>query len=225
MTQFSKSYHLFLCHRLLRLIMYLVYPVLVTVLFALLYRHVMGIAESRGEANSLIHLILFALTDATVSIEIFADSMIFGGIAAKDTHKLEYWKTSAKGMLLLKNALITDGVRRVFSLFLITAGFRIIARDTLTTVNALSLLLLLFSYIEAGLIIIRHFPSMPITIITSSVIMAILPTSILLLTDAAPGIQIIFPLLSGIMIALAGRWLIIAKVRNSYYDNRNEKSN
>lgn len=49
-------------------------------------------------------------------VEIVADTWMFGGIQGKDAEKIDFLKTSPKGMGLLRNALVMDLVRRFCSL-------------------------------------------------------------------------------------------------------------
>lgn len=61
--------------------------------------------------------VLFAAIPFLVlMVEIVADTWMFGGIQGKDAAKIDFLKTSPKGMGLLRNALVMDLVRRFCSL-------------------------------------------------------------------------------------------------------------
>lgn len=70
-----------------------------------------------GEAAMLI------ITSLLTLFEILSDSWLFGGIQTKDREKMDFLKTSGKGIKTLKNALILDLVRRFLScLGILAAG-------------------------------------------------------------------------------------------------------
>lgn len=54
-------------------------------------------------------------------LEIFADNWMFGGIQEKDGAKMDFLKTSPKGMKLLESALVLDLVRRLVTLSVVMA--------------------------------------------------------------------------------------------------------
>ena len=64
--------------------------------------------------------VLFSAMPVMVLVaEIVADTWLFGGIQGKDAAKIDYLKTSPKGMGMLRNALAMDLVRRVLFLLLV----------------------------------------------------------------------------------------------------------
>ncbi len=70
-----------------------------------------------GAAGILIVLLLLLF------VEIFADNWFLGGIQEKGAEKIDYLKSSAKGMKVMQNALILDLVRR----FLAFVGVTVIS--------------------------------------------------------------------------------------------------
>lgn len=57
-----------------------------------------------------------------IMAEIFFDTWLFGGIQSKDAEKLDYLKTSPRGMQMMRDALGMDIVRRFLSVVVIFAG-------------------------------------------------------------------------------------------------------
>ena len=226
MKQYIKSYHLFLTRWWFRGIIYLVYPTLLLLLAGYFGSKVADFTYWSNEENykHFTLLLLHTLWDLTVSVEIFGDYFIMGGIAAKDTNKLEYLKTSIKGIPVLTKALTADGIRRLLSIAIIAGIGSPFCRPDLNVVSGIAISLTIFCFTEAGLIVTRHFPSMLVNCITASVIMTFMTACINLLLKTPVMVQIMLPLLLAIIISFLGRWLILKKARNSYYDNRPENS-
>lgn len=225
MKQYIKSYHLFLTRWWFRCIIYFVYPALLLLLADYLGNIVTGftwISYEKAQSNRLLFLEL--LCSFIVSVEIFCDYFIFGGIATKETNKLEYLKTSVKGIPLLTKALITDGMRHLLSIAIIIGFGSLLLATALSPIDCILVIVYVFSLVEAGLIITRQFSTLLIQYITLTVITFILPASITLLLQMPIAFRIMLPLLLAIVISFLGRWLILKKARNSYYDNRPENS-
>lgn len=55
------------------------------------------------------------------AIEIFSDSWLFGGIQGKDMEKMDYLKTSGRGMAVMRGALIVDLLRKLLTAVCIIA--------------------------------------------------------------------------------------------------------
>lgn len=64
------------------------------------------------------------------AIEVVADYMIFGGIASKKTERLEYLKTSTRGMQMLKDALTGGMFRMLLSEILVVLIIHFATSDT-----------------------------------------------------------------------------------------------
>lgn len=223
MKQYIRSYHLFLSQRLLRWFVYLLYPTLFLGCFGWLSFQIATDSSPNIDVKFLFSLLLFMLGELIIAVEIFADYSIFGGIAEKNTNKLEYLKTSSKGMTCLKKALVTDALRRLISMSIIMGGCCLFGCPY-TTTDVSATILVFFSLTETGLIITRHFPTLAITLSVISIISILIPASIGLIQLTPPTLKLFLPVLTGATAAALGRWLILRKARNSYYDNRNEKS-
>lgn len=94
-----------------RIVMYLLMPV-----------SMMGLIAWMG-GNIKDAAILLAAVLLTMA-EILSDSWLFGGIQARDPEKIDYLKTSGRGMGILRNALIMDlGRKLLFSLLIAGGGY------------------------------------------------------------------------------------------------------
>lgn len=219
---YLKSYHVFLSQKWLRFLLYLVFPSLLLLFAGFLGKNLL---YADREANkALFSAFLCVLCDSLAGIEIFADLLIFGGIAARDTNKLEYLKTSSRGMPLLKKALITDGIRRFLSIALIAGVGSRLFIPSYSLLDSLTVVTTICFYTELGLIITRHFPNKMVLTISLSMITALMPPTIVLLQKARGGAGLLFSSLSAIIVLFLGRWLILKKARNSYYDYGTETS-
>ena len=62
-----------------------------------------------------VRVLLAAMPFVMIMVEILADTWMFGGIQGKAAARIDFLKTSPKGMGLLQKALIMDLVRRFLS--------------------------------------------------------------------------------------------------------------
>ena len=111
MKIWMKSYHVFLSQLWLRALMYLLYPLVMIsgMCLAIL------IVKSQGAGIEMAYMMTGNLF---IMAELFLGYFVFGGVASKDSNKLEYLKTSVKGMPVLKRGIIVDSLRRVLWIFL-----------------------------------------------------------------------------------------------------------
>lgn len=116
MKEYIQSYHALLPGRYMRWILYVIYPGLFIGGFLLL-----GFYFQKNAIILAVPLLLF-------SAECFLDTFIFGGFAAGRYHRMEWLKTSVRGMNLVKKGLIFDGFRRFLSVVLIMAATCLLAR-------------------------------------------------------------------------------------------------
>lgn len=94
-----------------RMVMYALIPIGMVGISAWTGSHV-------GEAALLLAAVLLTM------LEIVSDSWLFGGIQARDSEKIDYLKTSGRGMGFLRNALIMDLIRKFFySLWVVGGGY------------------------------------------------------------------------------------------------------
>ena len=109
MVKYYKCYRVFLSGMLMKVIMYLVYPVCVFLWCSLAF-----IISDVGFGNATLGLMMTA--GMMVVAELLLDGFVYGGLLAKDSNKLEYLKTSYRGISVLKKSLYVDKLRRLLTL-------------------------------------------------------------------------------------------------------------
>lgn len=211
MKQYIKGYHMFLPKVWVKWCVYVFYPLLVIGGLGLLNRCLMYYSFiCIGFACSLIVLVEYAL-----------DYFVFGGIASKNTNRLEYLKTSVRGVPLLKKVLVTDACRRFLSTavilfgtyFVLTPAYRLNGRQTFICV------LLTFLLVEAGFMISRFFIHMGVNLLVLTIINSLVFIVAVGLVECNVRIWTIFALMfAAAGVAVMGRRLIIHRVRRSFYD-------
>ena len=141
MKQYIRSYRMFLPGNYLwvKLLLYIIYPV-ITIWIT---RHFLP-------SGALACLVIAPII---MTIEIMFDYFFFGGIASKDTSRLEYLKTSCKGMQYLKKGLIMDAVRRLGSMAVIELGIYFMIGEKTRKEDGVSILQALFFLFSAFLIV------------------------------------------------------------------------
>ncbi len=214
MREWIKSYHIFLPGRWSKWIVYVLLP-------AVFYG--IGYVLGKGILNG--HFAVIILSGLIISVEVCMDYFIFGGIAARDTNKLEYLKTSAKGMLVLKKSLIGDAVRRIFSISLIIYGLKYMFGYGFTNGQILTLVLCYFVLSEAALIITRHFTSLLVIASSAMIVSLAAPwlTVWLLAKNMNSLLAGMILVILAVAVATGSRIMIMRKARGSYYDERDEK--
>lgn len=208
MRELIKCYHVFMPQIWEKLLFYLIYPA------AMIWcgRWMEGIMSPLG--------VIFTCS-LIVPIELLLDSLIFGGISSKDTNKLEYLKTSVKGMTVLKKSIIADAVRRALAVAVILAAVYAKGSAALPLTQSVMCALVSFFLIELALLMTRYLSSMAILMAVIGVIEIInvgVLTAICTWEGAVWGICPAAVLC--ILVAAAGRIIIMRKARGSYYDNR-----
>lgn len=109
-----------------KIIMFAVLPVV------LLGMQVLSTIVFQGTA---IHLSVMLL----IIVEIMADNWFLGGIQEKGSEKIDYLKTSSRGMEIMKNVLVMDLIRRFCSMGVILGVSWLITRIFGTTNEAAKL--------------------------------------------------------------------------------------
>lgn len=216
MRRYIRSYHAFWPVKTwMKLCVYLLYPlVIITALWFLSHKLGYYPVICMGFACSFV-----------VMVEIILDYFVFGGIASKETNRLEYLKTSVKGINLLKSSLITDAVRRFLSIAIVIIGsyLAIACRQQMDyQYTLLQLLVCIFStYLltEAGLLFTRFFinwwVNMAVIYILNNIAVTI---GIFVSTWNIPIWALVLLVLLGMGITLTGRRLILKRMEESYYD-------
>ncbi len=209
MREWIKSYHIFLPGRWGKWVVYIILPA---------FFFGIGYLFGKGVVNGYLAMII--LSGLIISLELCMDYFTFGGIAAKDTNKLEYLKTSVKGMEVLRKSLIGDGIRRFFSISLIVYGLKYLYGYGFTNGQVLTLALGYFVLSEAALIITRHFSTLLLVSVSAITISLIAPwfTAWLLSKGMNTRLAIVILGILAVGTAAGGRIMIMRKARRSYYD-------
>ena len=227
MKQSIKCYHLFLSPSWLQKLIYLVYPVLLIMLTCL-------IAVATKFMSDIPYICSLIIGELLISAELFLDYFTFGGIASKDANRLDFFKTSANGTTALKNALHMDVLRRLSSIAVCMTAVFIRFFPAFNAHNLILLIVIPFLFTELGLLILRHFTQLSLLALILCIIGLIEPTIMGLclyglphLGQSLPGSGILITAaicIISILLPVAGRKLIMKKVRDSYYDVKPEKS-
>ncbi len=211
-----KSYHVFLSSRLLQVLLYVLYlPVIMFIMLAILC-----ICLDFGGGLSFGYTLSANLIFGG---EVIWGYLVFGGVAAKETNKLEYLKTSKKGLPILKKAMIVDVIRRILWVTAIQRVPLVITMEkpeaSVWLANAMVLL-----FAELGCLSVRKSSSVTMLL---AVIMA--GTTILspLLSVTMMIAHQIWPIILCYVLAVAvmvlNSKMVMKKARDSFYDDRNKK--
>lgn len=164
-----------------------------------------------------------------IMAEVLSDNWYLGGIQEKNSAKIDYLKTSAKGMRIMKNALIMDLVRRFVYLVVIagvswlftvlcTAGEGVRARVGLREI--LLAVLLVYTLSVLGVFLCRFFSYLWVNMLAAYV-EAIVGLVIFLVASAGflPVILANIALtILGVGLSILAVKIAMLKVEGSYYD-------
>jgi hypothetical protein len=214
MREIIKSYQVFLPYAWERLLVYLVYPVLIVVFLGLL---------ANGGDSPRVCMVLCAWL--VVMTELYLDILVFGGIGAKDTNKLEYIKTSAKGMQVMKKSLVGDVVRRLFSVSLIMGLVSRIAvsvsyEEVLSAGNVLFSIAATLFLIELGLLAVRLLSSVAIIMAVNMTLSMLSMALVSVVVANDYSVMGVLCVLLAVSAMVGQRALIMRRARKSYYDGR-----
>lgn len=210
MVSFYKSYRVFLSGTWLKVLMYLVYP-LVTFLWCGL------IAVGMGVEKVYAMYILLITCSVIMWAELLLDNFVYGGILAKDTNKLEYLKTSYRGISVLKKSLTVDKVRRLVTMTLLLTIIYSVCHEKVSVGQLVSLILGTGAVMELGLLIIRHFSSFNWTVILAWVANGVGALVGFLAVKLAPIFAVLFLLLF-VVIVMASNRVTMKKAERGFYD-------
>ena len=217
MKNWLKCYHVFLSQRWLRILVYLVYPLGAIAMMNLSI-------EVVRSADTDVEIVYMFLGGPLVLAELFFSYFTFGGVAAKDGNRLEYLKTSVKGMPVLKTGLIVEAVRHLLWICLIQFLPLWICGEFPTKPMFVGNALVLI-FVEIGMIILRRNTSFTVFMVVLAIgwsFMGILiPLCTTLIGDYLWAIVLLYVLAAGLTVYSI--CMVMKKARESYYDNRTEK--
>lgn len=214
MKEAIRSYHMFLPRKWLKWCIYIGYPAVIAANVYVLNRY----------ATFFSFVCIGMACFMTVAVEFMLDTYMFFGIAARDTNRLEYLKTSAKGLLLLKKALAADAVRRFFSVALILAAVYLVLADDLGTGGGILLQYMACTVItclliELGFVITRRFMNVWLNLVVIYILGGIASgAGIYISQRSALIVTVVVAAVLYVAAAAAGRLLVLKRAKESYYD-------
>lgn len=199
-----------------KIIMFAVLPVV------LLGIQVLSAIVFQGTA---IHLSVMLL----IIVEIMADNWFLGGIQEKGSEKIDYLKTSSRGMEIMKNVLVMDLIRRFCSMGVILGVSWLITRIFGTTYEATKLagfwglllaIFLTYTLSVLGIFIARFTSYLWVNLLCSYVgsiagLVILLVCTSMLIPMVLPDIALVV-LGGGISVLIVK--IAMLKVEGSYYD-------
>lgn len=211
MKEAIKSYHMFLPRAWVKWCIYILYPLLV----------IGGMYALNRYATYFSFVCIGLACGVVIMVEYMLDTYVFLGIAARDTNRLEYLKTSSKGLPLLKKALLTDAVRRFLSTGVIVTGVFFVLRGDFALTPKTCVFCIAISYLmmELGFMITRFSTNVWLNLVMLYILMTI--ASMVGIYALSWNIQIWQLLLLGIAavgIAVMGNKLILKRAEESFYD-------
>ncbi len=216
MRKLMKSYHVFLSSALLRWLTYFFYPL--GMMFIQLM--IIGISLEVGAGLDIAYLFSANLI---FTVELFLEYFIFGGIITRDTNKLEYLKTSVKGMAVLKKGIIVGTIRRAITVALIQwipwwlSGEKV----SMGILVAYAWIMLM---VELGCLVVRRITSFYLWFGVDVIGTSILPLAlgVAMYFKDMWGLLIVY-FAATILLIIYNVSLVMRKARESYYDVRTGK--
>lgn len=216
MKEYIKSYHVFLSARLFQVAIYVLYPLVaifcVSALIGIALSFNMGIGAGYQLSANLL-----------LVGEVVCGYLIFGGIADKDTNKLEYLKTSVKGMRVLKTAMIVDVVRRILWVTIIQLVplfiFQEKSDESIWIANAM---ILLFAEICCLFIRKSSLMAMLLGVIVGGTTFLSPLLGLATLLDSLLWLIVLCYILVAVVMFINIK-MVMKKARDSFYDVRSEK--
>lgn len=156
-----------------------------------------------------------------LSVEIVSDYWMFGGIQAKDAVKMDFLRTSGKGMQVMRSALVLDLARK----FLLMAGMLVLCNlraflvgDAVMGVWSVLLLVLFYYFFSVVSVLITRFFSelwCNVLVANVSLILEVLCCVLPGLPGAAPGYCVVFGVL-GVGVSILAVRIAMKKVKAQY---------
>jgi len=210
MKRFIKSYHVFLPQIWSKLFTYVVYPVAILL-----------IAYWLVSWKIPMPICVMVVCSLILTVEVLWDSTVFGGIASKNTNKLEYLKTSVRGMRILRNSIVADAVRRAISVTVILAVLYAMNTSALALWKMVACGFVGLWCIELALLLTRSFSMMVVMLLAVSIGGGIcMAVCGIVLLGVGSVWNLCFAILPYILFVVTGRIVIMRKARGSYYDER-----
>lgn len=157
--------------------------------------------------------------------EVVSDTWFLGGIQEKHAEKMDYLKTSSRGMSVVKSALVLDLVRRlvmttgIFGVCcLLEAG--VVRRQISIPADLVMPLLAVFSLSTAVVLITRFFSYFYINVLAGYLVSAAAAVCCVLLSMGVVSVNTLIAIYAGLGMAagILAVWVAMKKVEGGYYD-------
>lgn len=157
--------------------------------------------------------------------EVVSDTWFLGGIQEKHAEKMDYLKTSARGMSVVKSALALDLMRRsvmttgIFGVCcLLEAGLA--RRQISIRADLVMPLLAVFSLSTAAVLITRFFSYFYINVLAGYLVSAVAAVCCVLLSMGVVSVNTLIAIYAGLGTAagILAVWVAMKKVEGGYYD-------
>ena len=157
--------------------------------------------------------------------EVVSDTWFLGGIQEKHAEKMDYLKTSSRGMSVVKSALVLDLVRRLVMTTgtfgvccLLEAG--VVRRQISIPADLVMPLLAVFSLSTAAVLITRFFSYFYINVLAGYLVSAAAAVCCVLLSMGVVSVNTLIAIYAGLGTAagILAVWVAMKKVEGGYYD-------
>ncbi len=215
MKKYLKSYHVFLANEIEQILMYVGYPLVMVFVIWFTCWMVQIISGGMGRGVAMINASVIGAF--VVIAELVIDLLVFGGLLNKDTNKLEYLKTSKRGMEVLKKSVIVDKIRRVVMTGAYLCVGYVFCHTGGSILQILSLTMVLCGIIEIGLLLTRRYTSLMVLFVVGTMAEAV-SAEASVIAFALPGFC--FPIFAALygLIAVVSHKFIMKKMKKSFED-------
>lgn len=176
-------------------------------------------------------------TAGIITIEYLLDTYMFHGMGAKDYRALEYVKSSGKGIHLLQQAFLMDGIRRILTTGWIMIGLywttklmfernageivleingKVVSHPPIVSYLQCGVIAVLF--VELGMLITRRTKNVLVNILVLYVMSAIAGALAMVSAEYASVCSVGFSAILLVVIMVVSRKILVRKVRESFYD-------
>lgn len=228
MIHTMRMYNVFFPRKFWMWFTYILYPIIVIALCSLFLKMFLltGMVMS-----------LMLGTAGVITIEYLMDTYMFHGIGAKDYKALEYVKSSAKGVHLLQQAFLVDGIRRIWTTGFVMTGLYVATRiafvkdagECILEINGKvvshpSVLIYLqcgvfaVLFVELGMLITRRSKNVLVNLLILYVMSALACPFSMAALEFASVISVGVSAVLLMIIMVISRKVLVKKVRESFYD-------
>lgn len=223
-----RMYNVFFPRKFWMWFTYILYPVFVIVVCAFFLK--------MDLLAGMVMSIMLSVS-GVVTIEYLLDTFMFHGIGAKDYKALEYVKSSGKGVRLLQQAFLVDGIRRILTTGVIITGLCWATRmafekdggETILEINGevvshpsvmiyLQCGVIAVLFVELGMLITRRSKNVLVNLLILYVMSAIACILATAVTELASAISVGLSATLLVIVMVVSRKVLVKKVRESFYD-------